>query len=48
MSRDVRVLAVYDGDRPIAFAQLEHAGDAAEITQVLSIRITAAAAAARR
>ena len=34
MSRDVRVLAVHDGDRPIAFAQFERAGDAAEITQV--------------
>jgi ribosomal protein S18 acetylase RimI-like enzyme len=34
MSRDVRILAVHDGDRPIAFAQLERAGDAAEITQV--------------
>jgi ribosomal protein S18 acetylase RimI-like enzyme len=34
MSRDVRVLAVHDGDRPIAFAQLERAGDSAEITQV--------------
>ena len=34
MSREVRVLAVYDGDRPIAFAQLEHDGDAAEIGQV--------------
>jgi ribosomal protein S18 acetylase RimI-like enzyme len=34
MSRDVRTLAVHDGDRPIAFAQLERAGEAAEITQV--------------
>ena len=34
MSRGVRVLAVYEGDRPIAFAQLEHDGDAAEIGQV--------------
>jgi GNAT superfamily N-acetyltransferase len=34
MSRKVRILAVHDGDRPIAFAQLERAGDAAEITQV--------------
>ena len=34
MSRGVRVLAVHDGDRPIAFAQLEHDGDAAEISQV--------------
>ena len=33
-SRSVRVLAVHDGDRPIAFAQLERDGDAAEITQV--------------
>lgn len=32
--RGARVLAVQDGDRPIAFAQLEHDGDAAEITQV--------------
>jgi GNAT superfamily N-acetyltransferase len=34
LSRDVRVLAVHEGDRPIAFAQLERDGDAAEITQV--------------
>ena len=34
MSRGVRVLAVHDGGRPIAFAQLERAGDAAEISQV--------------
>ena len=34
MSRDVRVLAVHERDRPIAFAQLERAGDSAEITQV--------------
>jgi GNAT superfamily N-acetyltransferase len=34
MSRGVRVLAVHDDDRPIAFAQLERAGDAAEISQV--------------
>jgi ribosomal protein S18 acetylase RimI-like enzyme len=34
MSRGARVLAVHEGERPIAFAQLEHAGDAAEITQV--------------
>jgi len=34
MSRRVRVLAVYDGDRPIAFTQLEQVGDGAEITQV--------------
>ncbi|HEY0364686.1 MAG TPA: GNAT family N-acetyltransferase [Solirubrobacteraceae bacterium] len=34
MSRDVRILAVHDGHRPIAFAQLERAGDSAEITQV--------------
>jgi ribosomal protein S18 acetylase RimI-like enzyme len=34
MSREVRVLAVHDGDRPIAFAQLEQDGDAAEISQV--------------
>ena len=34
MSRNVRILAVHDADRPIAFAQLERAGDSAEITQV--------------
>jgi ribosomal protein S18 acetylase RimI-like enzyme len=34
MTRGVRVLAVHDGERPIAFAQLERAGDSAEITQV--------------
>jgi ribosomal protein S18 acetylase RimI-like enzyme len=34
LSREVRVLAVHEGDRPIAFAQLEHDGDAAEISQV--------------
>jgi ribosomal protein S18 acetylase RimI-like enzyme len=34
LSRDVRVLAVHEGDRPIAFAQLECDGDSAEITQV--------------
>jgi ribosomal protein S18 acetylase RimI-like enzyme len=34
MSRGVRVLAVHDDGRPIAFAQLEHDGDAAEIGQV--------------
>jgi ribosomal protein S18 acetylase RimI-like enzyme len=34
MSREVRVLAVHEGDRPIAFAALQHDGDAAEITQV--------------
>jgi GNAT superfamily N-acetyltransferase len=34
MSRDVRILAVHDGDRPIAFAQLERVGDSAEIAQV--------------
>lgn len=33
-TRDVRVLAVRDGQRPIAFAQLERAGSGAEITQV--------------
>ena len=32
--RDVRVLAVIEDDRPVAYAQLEYAGDAAEITQV--------------
>ena len=34
MTREVRVLAVHDGDRPIAFAQLELDGDAAEVGQV--------------
>jgi ribosomal protein S18 acetylase RimI-like enzyme len=34
MTRDVRVLAVREGERPIAFAQLERAGTGAEITQV--------------
>jgi GNAT superfamily N-acetyltransferase len=34
MSRGVRVLAVHEGDRPIAFAQLVHDGEAAEIEQV--------------
>jgi ribosomal protein S18 acetylase RimI-like enzyme len=34
MTRDVRVLAVSEGGRPIAFAQLEWAGTGAEITQV--------------
>jgi len=34
MSREVRVLAVHEGDRPIAFTQLEQVGDGAEITQV--------------
>jgi GNAT superfamily N-acetyltransferase len=34
MSREVRVLAVHEGDRPIAFAQLEHGDDAAEVAQV--------------
>jgi ribosomal protein S18 acetylase RimI-like enzyme len=34
MSREVRVLAVREGDRPVAFAQLEQVGDDAEITQV--------------
>ena len=33
-TRAVRVLAVREGQRPIAFAQLEHAGGGAEITQV--------------
>lgn len=32
--RDVQVLAVLDGESPVAFAQLEREGDAAEITQV--------------
>ena len=34
MSRDVAGPRRARGDRPIAFAQLEHDGDAAEITQV--------------
>jgi ribosomal protein S18 acetylase RimI-like enzyme len=34
MTRDVRVLAVREEERPIAFAQLERAGSGAEITQV--------------
>jgi GNAT superfamily N-acetyltransferase len=34
MSRDVRVLTVSDGVRPIAFAQLEREGPGAEVTQV--------------
>ena len=34
MTRGVRVLAIHDGDRPIAFAQIERAGTGAEITQV--------------
>ena len=34
MSREVRVLAVHDGGRPIAFTQLVQVGDGAEITQV--------------
>jgi GNAT superfamily N-acetyltransferase len=34
LSREVRVLAVHEAGAPIAFAQLEQDGDAAEITQV--------------
>jgi ribosomal protein S18 acetylase RimI-like enzyme len=34
MTREVRVLAITDNGEPIAFAQLERAGDGAEITQV--------------
>ena len=34
MTRDVRVLAVREDERPIAYAQLEWAGSGAEITQV--------------
>jgi GNAT superfamily N-acetyltransferase len=34
LHRSVRVLAVNRGGRPVAFAHLERAGDAAEITQV--------------
>jgi ribosomal protein S18 acetylase RimI-like enzyme len=33
-ARDVRVLVVRDGSEPVAFAQVERAGEAAEITQV--------------
>ena len=33
-ARGVQVLAVHDGGEAIAFAQIEHDGDAAEITQV--------------
>jgi len=32
--REVRVLAVHEAGAPVAFAQLQHDGDAAEITQV--------------
>ena len=34
LRREVRVLAVHEGEAPVAFAHLEHDGDAAEITQV--------------
>jgi ribosomal protein S18 acetylase RimI-like enzyme len=34
LRRGAQVLAVRDGARPVAFAQLERAGDGAEITQV--------------
>jgi GNAT superfamily N-acetyltransferase len=34
LRRNVRVLAVHEARAPVAFAQLEHDGDAAEITQV--------------
>jgi ribosomal protein S18 acetylase RimI-like enzyme len=34
MTRDAQVLAVHEGGAPVAFAQLERVGDAAEITQV--------------
>jgi GNAT superfamily N-acetyltransferase len=34
LRRQVRVLAVREAGAPVAFAQLEHDGDAAEITQV--------------
>ncbi|HXD54536.1 MAG TPA: GNAT family N-acetyltransferase [Solirubrobacteraceae bacterium] len=33
-TRGVRVLAVREGGEPIAFAQLEHSGEGAEVTQV--------------
>ena len=34
LRRGVQVLAVHDGDRPVAFAQIERVGPRAEITQV--------------
>jgi GNAT superfamily N-acetyltransferase len=34
LARGARVLAVTDGGRPVAYAQIERDGDAAEITQV--------------
>ena len=34
MTRGVQVFAVMDGGVPVAFAQLERVGDAAEVTQV--------------
>jgi ribosomal protein S18 acetylase RimI-like enzyme len=34
LRRQARVLAVHDAGAPVAFAQLEHDGDAAELTQV--------------
>ena len=34
LRRQARVLAVHEAGAPVAFAQLEHDGDAAEITQV--------------
>jgi len=33
-ARDVRVLVVRDGGEPVSFAQIERAGDQAEVTQV--------------
>ncbi len=46
--RQPRVLAVHEAGAPIAFAELQHNGDAAEITQVYVHPPTAAAGAARR
>ena len=38
LARAVQVFAVMDGGEPVAFAQLEREGDAAEITQVYASR----------
>ena len=46
MRRDVQVLAVHDGGAPIAYAQIEREGSAAEITQVYVHPITGAVDAA--
>jgi hypothetical protein len=45
MRADVRILAVREGVEPIAFAVVERAGPAAEITGSTSVRTIAAAAA---